>query len=152
MKITFFAEKLEEPGGQRALQLARCAGSLRTTAEVNKAQQQILVAGGLMPEETSEMKEKSKPQKPATPPKADMTPEMKNGAKVIDSYAKKNKELEDRLSTAEMKLTAEKTSEAQKELQKQEGVRPRRSHRRGIARTVAVSLQELSRAALAAQR
>jgi len=113
-----FAKRMQEENEH----LKTVNSALRTTAEMNKAQQQVMVAGGLMPDETAEMKEKSKPQQPVVPPKADMTPEMKNGAKVMGEYSKKNKELEDRLSTAEMKLTAEETSQGQKDLQRQQEV------------------------------
>merc|ERR1719460_63933 len=101
--------------------------ALRTTAEVNKAQQKVMVAGGLMKEESKDKKEadeRAANGQPKDKPvdKAEMSPEMKKGTKIISEYQKKQKQLEDKLSSAEMKLNAQKANEAEKAIEQQEAV------------------------------
>lgn len=118
-----FAKRLEEENQH----LKTVNSALRTTAEVNSAQKRVMVAGGLLKSESKEQKEEDKnaaegePVKPP-PSKAELSPEMKKGDQVIGAYNKKQQELEDKLSKAQLKLAAVQTNDAEKELESNEAL------------------------------
>lgn len=122
--VRAFSKKIEAEN----MHLRTVNSALRTTAEVSKAQQKVMVAGGLLPEETKDQKAKDKAlkneaqglPKEKIPDKSEMSPEMRKGAKVIGEYQKKQNELENKLAKAQMQISASKAQNEEAHIEKEE--------------------------------